>query len=317
MSQKLLLVLLGPTGTGKSELGVGIAQALGGEIVNCDSIQLYCQLEIGTGQPTNEQRRLVPHHLYGVIDPDEYYSAGRYMSEARQVCREIAQRGGLPIVVGGTGLYLRALLEGIFEGPGRQEELRQRLQRIGSRKGFAYLHTLLKKKDPETAQRIQPADRLRIVRALEVYFSTGTPISHFQRSQPGSRFRQQPLDGFCILKFGLNLPRQILYDRIQRRVDEMFRSGLVEEVKQLLDKGYSPASKGFEALGYRHTISFLSGELGLEEMIELTGRDTRNYAKRQLTWFRKEKDVHWIDFPGETTQALEEALKTVKQTRTS
>ena len=316
MSQPLLIVILGPTGTGKSALGVRIAQTLGGEIVNCDSIQLYRQLEIGTGGPTVEQRRLVRHHLYGVLDPDEFYSAGRYMSEARDVCREIGERGRIPMVVGGTGLYLRALLEGVFQGPERQEALRERLHRIARRKGPAYLYHLLKGRDPEAAQRIQSADRVRIVRALEVYFATGKPISLLQRPEHNSGLGCQQMDGFHVLKLGLSLPRQILYDRIQRRVDRMFRSGLVEEVNQLLDRGYSRLSKGFEALGYRHTLAFLAQEMSLETVVELTCRDTRRYAKRQMTWFRREKDVHWIEFAGESPQAFEEALDVIEGART-
>ena len=308
MSEELLIALIGPTATGKSSLGVKIAQRLGGEIVNCDSVQMYRHLEIGTGKPPLEQRRLVPHHLYDILDLNEHYSAGRYMVEGRRICQQIVARRTIPIVVGGSGLYLKALLEGIFVAPARCQELRDRLEQISNRKGLAFLHRLLKSKDPAAARRIHPGDRIRIVRALEVYFLTGTPISHLQGLNRSERYPQQFLQGFRILKLGLNLSRPVLHDRIHRRIDDMFHCGLVEEVRRLLDRGYSPQAKGFEALGYRYIIAFLSGEMSLEEVRELTQRDSRRYAKRQMTWFRKEKNVHWIELTGEDPQALEQAL---------
>jgi len=302
-----LIALAGPTGSGKSALAVEAAVVLGGEIVNCDSMQLYRKLNIGTAKPTDRQRSVVPHHLYDLMEPDEVYSAGRYMQEARETCRQIAGRGNLPVVVGGTGLYLRALLEGVFEGPGRTEELRRRLHRIADRRGSAYLHKLLLKRDPEAAARIQPADRIRLVRALEVFFSTGAPISRLQPAR-------QPLEEFRIVKIGLNLPRSDLYARINRRVEEMFQSGLIDEVESLLRQGYSPDLKAFEALGYRAVVRFLKGEITLEEAVESTKRDTRRYAKRQMTWFRREEDMHWIPFAGEDPAALAEVLGILEMT---
>lgn len=304
----LLITLIGPTGSGKTELALRAAQRLDAEIVNCDSVQLYRHLEIGSAKPTPEQQRLVPHHLYSVIDPEDYYSAGRYRVEARRVCSEIARRGKVPLVVGGTGLYLRALLEGVFEAPGRSEALRERLNRIAGRRGASSLHRILRKKDPEAARRISPGDRVRVVRALEVYFLTGKPISRLQGPEAPPEYRQEALKGFSILKTGLNVPREILYGRITARVDRMFRLGLVEEVESLLKKGFSAKAKAFEALGYRHVIAFLRGELTLQEAIESTTRDTRRYAKRQMTWFRKEKDIYWIPFAGDDPRALEEFL---------
>ena len=301
-----LIAIVGPTACGKTTLSVSAAHVLGGEIVNCDSIQVYRCLEAGTAKPTAEQRRSISHHLYDLIDPDEYYSAGRYMLEARRVCREIAARGKIPLVVGGTGLYLRALLEGIFEGPGRSKEIRERIDAIGRRKGVDYLYRLLERKDPGAARRIQPNDRIRVVRALEIYWLTGLPISRLLG-------RQRPLSGFAILRVGLNLPRSVLYNRINCRVQEMFCSGLVEEVEKLLKGGYSSQSKGFEALGYGHTAAFLQGELSLEEAITLTCRDTRRYAKRQMTWFHREKDIQWIPYPGEEPAALARLLKLAEE----
>lgn len=304
----LLVALLGPTASGKSHLALAAARVLDGEIVNCDSMQMCRQLQIGTAKPTLAQREQVPHHLYDLVDLDEYFGAGRYMKEARKVCREIAGRGKISFVVGGTGLYLRALLEGIFEGPGRSERLRKRLEKVGQRRGFEYLHRWLEKKDPKTARRIQPQDHVRIIRTMEVHLLTGKPISELQVSR-------KPLQNLFILKIGLNLPRAVLYDRINRRVDEMFRAGLVEEVQQLLDQGYGPDCKGFEALGYRHAMGALQGALSREEAIARMQMDTRRYAKRQMTWFRREKEVHWITVPGEDPAALDQLIELVHEPR--
>ncbi len=295
------MAVVGPTASGKSALALRAAEILGGEIVNCDAIQLYRGLDVGTAKPSLEERKRLPHHLYDLIGPAEPYSAGRYMVDARCVCSQIADRGGIPFVVGGTGLYLRVLLEGIFRGPGRSEVIRERLNRIAERKGVEYLHALLSLKDPAAGQRIQARDQLRIVRALEIYFSTGSRISQLQ-------VRQQPLKGLAVLKLGLNLPRDILYGRINRRVARMFDEGFTEEVERLLDEGYRDDCKAFEALGYRYVLRVLRGELSQLEAIELTCRDTRRYAKRQMTWFRKEPQIRWIDFPGESPQALEQLL---------
>ena len=298
----LLIALAGPTASGKTALALGAARVLQGEIVNCDSMQLYKHLDIGTAKPSPEERALVSHHLYDMLEPDEVYSAGRYMVEARRVCSEIAARGRVPVVAGGTGLYLRALLEGVFEGPGRSEDLRARLHRIADRKGSAWLHGLLRRRDPIAAARIQPGDRVRIVRALEVYFATGQSITSLQPARA-------PLRGFRVIKLGLNLPRSELYARINRRVDRMFQTGLVEEVERLLHQGFQPDNKAFEALGYRHVVAFLAGTVSLEEARELTARDTRRYAKRQLTWFRRDQEMNWIEFPGEDPRALDALMR--------
>jgi tRNA dimethylallyltransferase len=297
-----MIALVGPTGSGKSALAVEAALRIRGEIINCDSMQLYRRLHIGTAKPTDEQRRLVPHHLYDRIEPDQVYSAGQYMAEARHLCRDVAARGRIPLVVGGTGLYLNALLEGVFEGPGRSEELRSRLHSISERRGSAYLHRLLVRRDPVAAARIPPGDRIRLVRALEVFFATGEPISRLQSARV-------PLSGFSVVKVGLDVPREELYARINRRVEQMFRSGLLDEVEGLLLSGYSPDLKAFEALGYRAAVAVLRGGLTLEEAIEQTKRDTRHYAKRQMTWFRREPDLRWIPLAGEDPRALTFLLK--------
>ncbi len=301
-----LIAILGPTASGKSSLALQAAPILGGEIVNCDALQLHRLLEIGTAKPSREQREQIPHHLYDILDPDQYFSAGSYMVRARKVCREIASRRRVPIVVGGTGLYCKALLEGIFEGPGRSDVTRDRLREVARKKGTEYLYGLLKKKDPEAGKRIESGDLIRIIRALEIYFTTGKRISDLQP-------QRVPLEGFAIRKIGLNLPRSILYDRINRRVAEMFGAGLIEETQELLASGYSSDCKGFEALGYRQAVAVLRGELTREIAIELTQRDTRRYAKRQMTWFKREPEVCWISDPGEDRLALEKLLQLVQR----
>jgi tRNA dimethylallyltransferase len=292
MDGPLLLAILGSTASGKSALALQIAKELRGEIVNCDAMQMIRFLDIGTAKPSQAEREQVSHHLYDIIDPDGFFSAGAYMKAARRTCREIASRDRVPIVVGGTGLYFRALLDGIFEGPGRSEEIRRRLMRAADRKGNQFLHSMLLRKDPEAALRIQPGDRVRTIRALEVYFVTGKAISELQKTK-------RSLSDFTILKYGLRVPREDLYDRINRRVVAMFRRGLLREVELLMERGYSPGAKGFEALGYRHALAVLRGKITLEEAIERTQRDTRRYAKRQMTWFRSEHGVQWLDGVGE------------------
>lgn len=283
-----------------------IANHLDIEIVNCDSMQLHREMNIGTAKPRARWRRRVPHHLFDLISPDEYYSAGQYMTDGRRLCHQIRERGRVPVVVGGTGLYLRALVEGIFEGPGRSDRLRQRLCEIERRKGLPFLRRLLCRVDPVAANQIQSGDQIRMIRALEVYFLAGKPITHLQRNQ-------EPLSGFRVLKVGLTMARQELYDRIDRRVESMFEKGLVDEVKQLLKTDYLPNCKGFEALGYRHVVAYLQGRLDHRTAIEYTQQDTRRYAKRQLTWFRRDKEIHWIHGSGEQPETLEQFLKICTQ----
>ncbi len=294
--KKPLLVILGPTASGKSALGLAAARRWGGEIVNCDSMQLIRGMEVGTAKPSAEERRRVPHHLFDRIDPDEFYNAGRYMREARQVCRDIAARGQLPVVVGGTGLYLRALLQGVFEGPGRSGRLRRRLDRIAQRRGTAFLHRLLERHDPASARQIASGDRVRLVRALEVFYSTGEPISRLQR-------RRRPLEGFEVRKVGLQPERAELYARIDARVQSMFDGGLLEEVRLLLARGYPPHCKGFEALGYREALDVVEGRKSLAEAVGEAAQRSRRYAKRQLTWFGKEPGVCWIPLAGDSPEA--------------
>jgi len=306
VSHSILITVIGPTASGKSHLAVGLGSTLGGEIVNCDSMQLIRGMNIGTAKPTLMERKKLPHHLYDLIEPGEIYDAGQYMMAARRVCRQISSRGKTPIVVGGTGLYLRALLKGVFKGPGRNQELRQRFEKIGVRRGSGTLVRLLKAVDPVTSGRVHPSDLSRVIRALEVFYQSGIPISQLQALR-------QPIQNYKVLKIGLKVERKVLCDRINRRVGEMFRCGFLDEVGALLRQGYSPRTKGFEAIGYRYAASHLAGDMTLQDAIDKTCVSTRRYAKRQKTWFRKESDVRWIEAPGDASGVLGKALKIVEE----
>ena len=297
-----LIAIAGPTATGKSDLALCLARALGGEVVNYDAMQVYRGLDIGTAKVDAGIRREIPHHLLDVAGVGEFFSAGRYQELARAALEGIRERGRIPILAGGTGFYLRALLRGLFEGPERDEALRTRFRRIAGRKGWGALHQILGRHDPEAADRIMPNDGPRIARALEVLILTGTPLSrHFGASE-------RPLAGFAWRVYGLNLPRPELYARIDRRVERMLAAGLVDEVRGLLAAGLSPEAKGLEAIGYRQVAAFLRGETGYIGMVGSIQRETRRYAKRQLTWFRKEPDVVWIDGAGDDPPVQRQVL---------
>ena len=277
-----------------------------GEIVNCDSMQMIRELEIGTAKPGTGERASVPHHLFDAISLADVYSAGRYMEDGRRVCRDIRARGAVPIVTGGTGLYLRALLHGIFAGPARSEEIRRRLKRIAEGKGLPYLHRWLARKDPEAADRIMERDRVRLIRALEVHLAAGRPMSEMLGGE-------KPISGFLVIKIGLNPDRDLLYRRINRKVEQMFNSGLLEETRRLLEAGYAESCKGFQALGYRYAIQVIRGSMDENRALELTRRDTRRYAKRQMTWFRKEEGISWIRDFGDSENAYKEAVKIIDE----
>lgn len=253
-------------------------------------MQVYRYLDIGSSKVLKSEQAGIPHHLIDFLNPDQDFTAGQYMAVGRRVLSEIGQRGNLPLVAGGTGLYLRALINGLFDGPSRCESLRGRLQQQARRKGDTHLHLLLARVDPDSARRISARDKHKIIRALEVYFLTAKPLSvHF-------RTAAEKLQGYRLLKVGLNPPRDRLYRRIEKRVDRMFAGGLVEEVRSILAKGYSPDCKPLQSLGYLQVVQFLRGEIPLQAAVDAARQATRNYAKRQLTWFRKEEKVIW--FPG-------------------
>jgi tRNA dimethylallyltransferase len=286
------IVIVGPTASGKTELAEKLASLFDGEIVTCDAYQVYRGMDIGTAKATIEARGRTAHHLLDLRDPGDDFSAGDYQRLGREVLQEIRGRSRLPLIVGGTGLYLRALLEGLFEGPGRSEEIRDRLRRAVERRGAPSLHRALERADPEIARRIHPSDRSRIVRAYEVYLLTGKTMTWWQE-QPRDR-----LTGFCWLKLGISWPREMLYQRIDARVDAMFALGLVEEVARLIQT-FPSGSHAFRAIGYRQVRDFLVGSKSLEEAKEETKRESRRYAKRQLTWFRSDPEIEWLDaVPG-------------------
>jgi tRNA dimethylallyltransferase len=301
----LLVVILGPTASGKSALAIQLAQQFAGEVVSCDSVALNRHFEIGTAKPSREQRALIPHHLFDVAEPDEPFTAGDYARQARTVMREIAGRGRLPIVVGGTGLYLRALLEGLFPGPQRSEHLRERLRSRATDRGSPYLHRMLARLDPQSAPKIHANDLPKIVRAIEVCLASRAPMSELWK-----RRGREPLLGFRVLRIGLNPSREELYGRINQRARQMFEDGLIEETQALLARyGTRKHDTPLESLGYRQAAQFLRGELTREQAITAAQQGHRNYAKRQMTWFRREPDVLWLegfgDDPAITGQAAE------------
>jgi len=295
----LAVLLLGPTGSGKTALSLALAERFGGEIVSCDSVAVYRGMDLGTAKPTPEERARIPHHLIDIVDPDQPFTAGEYSRRARAALREIAGRNKLPIVTGGTGLYLRALTEGLFAGPARQENLRKLLRRSAERRGDSWLHRLLTRLDPASAQRIHANDIPKLIRAIEVCLSARKPMSVV--------LARDPLTGFRLLRIGLNPPRAALYERLNQRCAAMFAAGLLQETRALL-ACYGPI-KSFDSLGYRQALSVLLKGVSEKVAIAEAQQGHRNYAKRQLTWFRREPDVHWIeafgDEPGSQTQAAE------------
>jgi tRNA dimethylallyltransferase len=285
-----LVVILGPTATGKSELAVRLAERFDGEIVNADSMQVYRGMEIGTAKPSMELRARVPHHLLDICDPDLNFSASDFRREAELAIADIAGRGKRIFVVGGTGLYIRALLQGLADSPSGAGSVRGELEEQARRDGNEALLRELAQADPETAARLHPNDRVRIVRALEVFRLTGRPISE-QRSAHGFAGEH-----YRALKIGLAVERRELYERIERRVETMIAGGLVAEVAALLGRGFSPEAKALRSIGYRQICAYLAGEYGLAEAVPLIKRDTRRYAKRQLTWFGQDKEIIWVEY---------------------
>ena len=295
----VLVTILGPTATGKSALGLALAERQGGEIVSCDSTAVYRGFDIGTDKPSAARQCRVPHHLIDVADPTEEYSAARYSTEAAAVIRAITRRGRLPILVGGTGLYYRALTRGLFPGPGRDAALRHRLTHVAQRRGVAALHRMVARVDPASARRIQLRDEKRLVRALEVYYLTGRPLTdHFA----GTR---SPLEDYDIVAIALRLPAADTAARVACRVDQQFAQGLLDEVRALLASGVPEHARPFGGLVYRQAMEHLRGFRDEAATRELIVRENRRYAKRQLIWFRKEPNLSWIHVAGERSEAVD------------
>lgn len=294
---KLAVLILGPTGSGKTALSLALAERFGGEIVSCDSVAVYRGMDVGTAKPSLQERARIPHHLIDVADPDQPYTAGAYSRAARAILNEVAARGRLPIVTGGTGLYLRALTEGLFAGPERHEPLRERLRQAAQRRGSAWLHRILARLDPPSAARIHANDTPKLVRAIEVCFAARQPMSEV--------LSRDPLTGFRLLRIGLNPPRRQLYERLNQRCAAMFVAGLIEETRNLVDSYGSV--KALDSLGYRQALGVLRESLSIEDAIKTAQQGHRNYAKRQLTWFRREPDVYWIERFGDDPLTIQTA----------
>ena len=295
--------IMGPTASGKTTLGVHLALEIGGEVINCDSVQIYQGIEIATAKPSIEERRGVPHHLIDYVPPEVNYTAAEWAEDAAEKIREIEGRGRVPILVGGTGFYLRTLREPLFESPKTDEKIRERLGSIRERKGPEHLHRMLGRVDPESAAKLFPRDSVRVMRALEVYFQTGEPLS---KQQPNRA--EPPEFAGRIRLFVLNPPRDDLYEKINRRTQQHFDQGLVEEVKHLRDRGVKDSTNALGAHGYRRVSEYLRGERTLESAIEQAKQDVRRYAKRQLTWFRSEKDAVWLDGFGADPAVFERLM---------
>ena len=306
-SEPLLVVILGPTGSGKTSLSVALGRRFDGEIVSCDSVAVYRGLEIGSAKPSAEQRKLVPHHLLDVVDPDAFYTAGDYSRAARKAIAGIVGRGGLPIVTGGTGLYLRALLQGLFPGPQRSAVLRDRLLRKAETRGPLSLHRILKRLDPASAARIHANDTAKVIRAIEVTLAASRPMSEAWKEG------REALTGYRVLRLGLDPLRPQLYERINARARAMFAQGLIEETRELITR-YGRVSV-LDSLGYRQAAQHLAGVLTLEQAIAAASQGHRNYAKRQLTWFRREPDVCWLKGFGDDPSLSAEAESLIAQRR--
>jgi tRNA dimethylallyltransferase len=304
--QPLLVVVLGPTGSGKTALSSILAEKFHGEIVNCDSVAMYREFDIGTAKPEAAERARAPHHLFDCVDPDQNMTAGEYARLAREKIAEISSRRQLSIVVGGTGLYLRALLEGLFPGPQRSEKLRQRLRDRAAKRGSSYLRRILSRLDGAAAERIHQNDVPKLIRAIEVCLASRERMTDlWQRGR-------DRLSGFRILRLGLDPDRIALYDRINRRAAQMFEQGLVKETERLLKK-YGEAALPLASLGYKQVAQFLRGELTREQALQAAQQAHRNYAKRQMTWFRREPDVTWLRGFGDDTEIQRAAILQVEE----
>jgi tRNA dimethylallyltransferase len=301
----LLVVILGPTGSGKTALSLALAEHFGGEIVNCDSVAMYREFEIGTAKPSLAERKRVPHHLLDCVEPAAFMTAGEYARLARKTLDDIRVRGKLPLLAGGTGLYLRALLEGLFAGPERSEPLRERLRALVSERGSEHLWKVLRRLDPAAAMKIHANDTPKLIRAIEVCLASRRAITEMWEQG------REPLKGFRILRLGLGPERQLLYERINQRAQQMFDRGLVEETRDLLQK-YGDAATPLKSLGYKQAAQAIRGELTMQAAIEAAQQAHRNYAKRQMTWFHREPEVAWLPGFGDDPEIQREALGRIK-----
>jgi len=304
------VVVLGPTASGKTALALALARRFNGEIVNCDSVAMYRDFEIGTAKPTRPERSEVPHHLLDFADPLSDVTAGEYARLARQAVCEITSRGRVPIVSGGTGLYLRATLLGLFAGPQRSEALRERLRDRAASKGTEYVHRILRRLDKTAAEKIHANDVPKVIRAVEVCLASRRPMTELWREG------REPLTGFRILRLGLNPDRDALYERINWRAEKMFEDGLIEETKSLLAK-YGSGARPISSLGYKQAVQFLRGALDRDAAVRAAQQGHRNYAKRQMTWFRREPDVRWLAGFGDEAELQREAISAVESARES
>ena len=299
------VAILGPTATGKTALALAVAERHGGEIINCDSTAVYRGFDIGTDKIGLADRRGIPHHLIDIADPTDDYTAAHYARDAAAVIGDIHLRGRLPILVGGTGFYFRALIRGLFPGPGRDTELRERLESIAARRDVTFLHRMLRKVDPESAARIQPRDLKRLVRALEVFLLTGRPLTaHFADTT-------SLIPGVEVLTIGLRLPAAAISERVTRRVDEQFARGLLEEMRGLLARGIPESARPFGGLVYRQAMEHLHGVRDEAATRALIAQENRRYARRQLIWFRKEPNLSWFDGPGESATTTDSVQRLV------
>lgn len=299
-------MVLGPTASGKTAVSLALAERFNGEIVNCDSVAMYREFEIGTAKPTSAERARAAHHLFDCVAPTDHITAGEYARQARQTLEEIKRRRNLPIVVGGTGLYLRALLEGLFPGPQRSEELRERLRKRASSRGSKYLHRILRRLDGAAAEKIHANDVPKLIRAIEVCLTSRGKLTELWNERG-----RDPLRGFRIQRLGLDPDRQTLYERINLRGQQMFETGLIEETNSLLEK-YGSAAGPLSSLGYKQAVQFIRGELTIEQALQATQQAHRNYAKRQMTWFRREPAVQWLRGFGDNEQIQAEAVNIIE-----
>jgi tRNA dimethylallyltransferase len=304
-----LVVILGPTASGKSDLAIRLAQELGGEILACDSTQVYRRFDIGTGKVPPPERHGIPHHLIDLVEPDEVFTAGEYAAHATAALADVTTRGKLPILTAGTGLYLRALLEGLSDAPTRSEELRERLRRKARQKGDEHLHRALARLDPDAAKRIAPRDAQKIIRAIEMRMLAGKAVHEIHGAG------RKGLQGYAVTKIGLNPPRAALYERIHARVQGMLAAGWLDEIKRLIDEGVPRQAKPFQFIGYAELRGLLEGRTPLPAAVESIQQATRRYAKRQLTWFRKEPGVHWLSGFGDDPATASEAVQIVRASK--